>query len=71
MDKIKKEVRKIAKDMIVSKNGEEILNRDITPIYHKYYPIIGSSIVTIVQDAFNFFKYSPSQEEFRRKYNYL
>lgn len=69
MKGIKKLVRNEVKELIISNNGD-LRNKHITPIISRYKPFVGSSIVTIVQNACNYFLFSPTQEAFRQKYNY-
>lgn len=69
MTHIYNQVKEEIKELIIARNGK-LLNRDITPIYEKYKPIVGLGIVTLTQNACNYFRYDPSQEEFRKQYNY-
>lgn len=62
---IKEECRKV----IIATNGNP-LNRDITPIYERFKPVCGLEVVTHVQNALNFFRFSPTQAKFRKKYGY-
>lgn len=68
------QLRKIVKDIIIKKKGN-VLSKDITPLYEKYY--IGdarfggfNNITMAVQGELNYFRYSPSQAAFRKKYNW-
>lgn len=62
---IKKEVRKV----IIDTKGKP-LNRDITPLYAKFKPLCGLDAVTHVQNALDFFRFSPTQARFRETYGY-
>lgn len=62
---IKKEIRKV----IIDTKGKP-LNRDITPLYAKYKPLCGLNAVTHVQNALDFFRFSPTQAKFRETYGY-
>lgn len=69
MEAIEKQVREEIRELIIAKNGK-LFNRDITPIYQKYKPIVGQRIITITMNACCFFRFDPSQSEFRKLYNY-
>lgn len=69
MESIEKKVRDEIRELIIEKNGK-LFNRDITPIYQRYKPVVGNSIVTIILNACNYFRFDPSQAEFRKQYNY-
>lgn len=64
-----KAIRNEIKNVIIAKNGN-VLNADILPIYDRFKPIVGRSVVTMVQDALSHFRFSPSQANFRTKYNF-
>lgn len=68
------QLRKIVKDIIIRKKGN-VTNKDISPLYDKYYITYSRSngfneIGTAIQSQLSYFRYSPSQAEFRKKYNF-
>lgn len=68
------QLRKIVKDIIIRKKGN-VTNKDISPLYDKYYITYSRSnglneIGTAIQSQLSYFRYSPSQTEFRKKYNF-
>ena len=69
MKGIKKIVRKEVRGLIIANNGD-LKNEHINPIIARYEPFFGLNIVTIVQAACSYFRFSSQQEAFRNKYNY-
>jgi hypothetical protein len=69
MKNLTKEIRNEIKGIIIANKGV-VLNADVVAIYDRFRPLAGIEIVSIVQNAISYFRFSPQQEEFRKKYNF-
>ena len=69
MKNLTKEIRNEVKGIIIANNGV-VLNADVVAIYDRFHHLVGNEIVSMVQNAISYFRFSPQQAEFRKKYNY-
>jgi DUF1009 family protein len=67
MRTIQQIIRNDVKAMIIANNGT-VKNYDLTRLYDKYRNEV--HIVTLVQNALSYFRFSPQQAYFRAKYNF-
>lgn len=69
MKNLTKEIRNEVKGIIIANNGV-VLNADLEKIYKRFRVVAGNEVVSMVQNALSYFRFSPQQAEFRKKYNY-
>lgn len=69
MKNLTKEIRNEVKGIIIANNGV-VLNADLEKVYKHFRVIAGKEVVSMVQNALSYFRFSPQQAEFRKKYNY-
>lgn len=69
MKNLTKQLRNEIKSIIIANKGE-ILNADIVRLYDRFQPIAGINVVSMVQNAISYFRFSPQQAQFRAKYNF-
>lgn len=69
MANVKAQIKAEVKNIIIENNGD-VKNKHLLEIYRKYKPIVGMEIVTITQNAFNYFRFAPSMEAFRKEHNF-
>ena len=69
MKNLTKEIRNEVKGIIIANNGV-VLNADLEKVYKHFRLIAGKEVVSMVQNALSYFRFSPQQAEFRKKYNY-
>lgn len=69
MKNLTKEIRNEVKGIIIANNGV-VLNADLEKVYKHFRVIAGNEVVSMVQNALSYFRFSPQQAEFRKKYNY-
>lgn len=69
MKNLTKQIRNEIKDIIIANKGV-VLNADVVAIYDRFRPLAGIEIVSMVQNAISYFRFSPQQAEFRKKYNF-
>lgn len=69
MKNLNKQIRNEIKKIIIANNGE-IQNADVVRIYDLFRPVVGINVVSMVQNAISYFRYSPQQAVFRNKYNF-
>lgn len=69
MKNLTKEIRNEIKGIIIANNGV-VLNADVEKVYNRFRVVAGREVVSMVQNAISYFRFSPQQAEFRKKYNY-
>jgi len=69
MKNLTKEIRNEVKGIIIANNGV-VLNADLEKVYKHFRVVAGNEVVSMVQNALSYFRFSPQQAEFRKKYNY-
>lgn len=69
MKNLTKEIRNEVKGIIIANNGV-VLNADLEKVYKHFCVVAGKEVVSMVQNALSYFRFSPQQAEFRKKYNY-
>lgn len=69
MKNLTKEIRNEVKGIIIANNGV-VLNADLEKVYKHFRVVAGKEVVSMVQNALSYFRFSPQQAEFRKKYNY-
>lgn len=69
MKNLTKEIRNEIKGIIIANNGV-VLNADVEKVYNHFRVVAGREVVSMVQNAISYFRFSPQQAEFRKKYNF-
>ena len=69
MNNLTNQIRNEIKGIIIANKGG-VLNADLVAIYDRFHHLVGNEIVSMVQNAISYFRFSPQQAEFRKKYNF-
>ena len=62
MKNLTKEIRNEIKGIIIANNGV-VLNADVEKVYNRFRVVAGREVVSMVQNAISYFRFSPQPQE--------